>query len=56
MSQQWITCPYCGKRAMPISSMTVIKNLYIKCRGSNCRRVYEVNTDSGDGIKKFREK
>ena len=34
--QEWVCCPYCGDD-------TKIKNLPVKCKGSNCKKVFLVN-------------
>lgn len=52
----WITCPHCGKRIMPVSSGAQIRGQLIKCKRSWCGAIFTVNTDTGSGIKIFREK
>lgn len=39
----WVSCPYCGKKAFAITPGAVIQGQIFKCRGSNCKREYEVN-------------
>ena len=41
----WVVCPYCGKRAFMITPGAVIRGQLFKCRGSNCKREFEVNFD-----------
>ena len=68
--EEWVTCPYCGKKNLKINSKTVIHNLCIKttngrpqvsptilinehiasvihnlslkCKGSNCKKEFNV--------------
>ena len=42
--QRWIVCPYCDKKALPLADTTRIEHLFIQCRGSNCKRVFEADT------------
>lgn len=42
-SETWIACPYCGKRQFPITSNAVIRGQQFMCKGSNCKRFFEVN-------------
>lgn len=39
----WVFCPWCGKKAFPISEGAVIQNQKFLCRGSNCRKEFVVN-------------
>lgn len=39
----WVHCPFCGKKNLMISDNTVISNLEIKCKGSNCKKTFFVN-------------
>lgn len=39
---EWVTCPYCGKKNLKINSKTVIHNLSLKCKGSNCKKEFNV--------------
>ena len=41
--KRWVYCPWCGKKAFPIDARTRIAKLFIKCRGSNCKHMFEVN-------------
>lgn len=54
--QQWAVCPYCDKKQFPITLNAVIKGQFFKCRGSNCKRPFLVDTETGAGIRKIREK
>ena len=39
----WVHCPFCGKKNLMISDNTVISNLEIKCKGSNCKKTFFVD-------------
>ena len=39
----WECCPHCGKRNFMITGETRIHKLPWKCKGSNCRKEFEVN-------------
>ena len=39
----WECCPHCGKRNFMITDETRIYKLPWKCKGSNCRKEFEVN-------------
>ena len=39
----WECCPHCGKRNFMITDETKIHKLPWKCKGSNCRKEFEVN-------------
>lgn len=39
----WACCPFCQKKALPISPETKIQHLKLKCKGSNCKKEFEVN-------------
>lgn len=41
--EQWIVCPFCYKKALKIDKHTKIEHLTIKCKGSNCKKEYEIN-------------
>lgn len=41
--EQWIVCPFCYKKALKIDKYTRIEHLTIKCKGSNCKKEYEIN-------------
>lgn len=42
--QRIVCCPWCGKKHFRLNPETVIKNLQFKCKGSNCKRDFIVNT------------
>lgn len=39
----WVKCPFCGKRAFMITPGATIKGQVFKCRGSSCKKEFEVN-------------
>lgn len=39
----WVCCPFCQKKALLIRPNTKIQNLPLKCKGSNCKKEFEVN-------------
>ena len=39
----WVCCPYCGKKQFPVDKETKISNLKWKCKGSDCKRDFEIN-------------
>lgn len=39
----WVKCPFCGKRAFMVTPGAVIKGQIFKCRGSSCKKEFEVN-------------
>ena len=39
----WACCPFCQKKALPISPETKIQHPKLKCKGSNCKKEFEVN-------------
>lgn len=39
----WVACPYCKKRAFPITEKTKIKNLMYKCKDNKCKQLFLVN-------------
>lgn len=41
-----IRCPYCGY-CMPIyyNSQTNVKELWVKCKGRNCKKIFEIKVD-----------
>ena len=43
--KNWICCPWCGKKAFPVSDGAEIRNQEFKCRGSNCKRLFVVNLE-----------
>lgn len=40
---KYACCPFCQKKALQISPNTKIQHLKLKCKGSNCKKVFEVN-------------
>lgn len=40
---RWICCPFCGKKQFPLTDGAIIKGQMFRCKGSNCKRDYEVN-------------
>lgn len=42
-SERWVFCPYCGKRQFPITPNAVIRGQQFQCKGSNCKKHFEVN-------------
>ena len=43
MSIDWICCPYCSKKQFPLTPGAHITGQKFKCKGSNCRKEFEVN-------------
>lgn len=41
--QVWACCPFCQKKALLINPNTKIQHLKLKCKGSNCKKEFEVN-------------
>lgn len=41
-NRKWVCCPYCFKRNFMINDDTEIKHLPWKCKGSNCKKEFEV--------------
>lgn len=39
----WIMCPFCAKRQFPLTPGAHITGQKFKCKGSNCREIFEVN-------------
>ena len=42
--KEWICCPHCGKRQFPLSDGAEIKNQEFQCKGSNCKKIFRVDT------------
>lgn len=40
---KYACCPFCQKKALLISPDTKIQHLKLKCKGSNCKKEFEVN-------------
>lgn len=41
----WVICPWCCKRAFPLTKGAIIKGQMFKCKGSNCKREFVVNIE-----------
>lgn len=41
--QDWVRCPYCAKKQFPLTPGAKIQGQKFKCKGSNCKREFEVN-------------
>ena len=39
----WACCPFCQKKALLIKKKKKIWHLKLKCKGSNCKKEFEVN-------------
>ena len=39
----YICCPFCGKKNFPLTPGAKIQGQKFKCKGSNCREIFEVN-------------
>lgn len=39
----WVCCPHCGKRNFIVCETTKIEDLPWRCKGSGCRKEFEVN-------------
>lgn len=39
----WVCCPHCGKRNFIVRETTKIADFPWKCKGSGCRKGFEVN-------------
>lgn len=53
---RWIQCPFCGKRSVPITKDTEVFDLFLKCRGSNCKQVYRVDIHQSPRAAAFNER
>lgn len=42
IKEDWIACPYCGKKQFPIHE-AIIFNLIWKCQFSHCKKHFVVN-------------
>lgn len=40
----WVVCPYCLKKQIKVLPDTKIHKMPYKCRGSNCKKEFIVNT------------
>ena len=41
--QKWVQCPFCKKKQFPITAGAVIIGQMFICRGSKCKKEFEVN-------------
>lgn len=41
--RNWVFCPYCYKRQFPITTGAKIKGQIFRCKGSTCKKEFEVN-------------
>lgn len=41
--QDWVRCPYCAKKQFPITPGAKIQGQKFKCKGSNCKKEFEVH-------------
>lgn len=41
---QWAVCPWCGKKAIMISTEAKIYKLQYKCRNSRCKKCFMINS------------
>ncbi len=41
----WVTCPYCGKKAIKLLPDTKIYKMPYKCKGSKCKKEFLVNVE-----------
>lgn len=39
----WLCCPFCGKRQFMVNKDTKIVKMPWKCKGSSCKKEFEVN-------------
>lgn len=46
----WVCCPHCSKKNLMIRGDTSISNLEIKCKGSNCKKIFSVNIKDGKEV------
>lgn len=46
----YVMCPYCGKKNLMIKDNTSISNIEMKCKGSNCKKIFLVNIKDGKEI------
>ena len=50
---KYACCPFCQKKALLISPNTKIQHLKLKCKGSNCKKEFEVNVWTQNGLNAF---
>lgn len=41
--QDWVRCPYCAKKQFSLTPGAKIQGQKFKCKGSKCKREFEVN-------------
>lgn len=41
--EDWVHCCWCGKKQFPLTPGAHITRQKFKCKGSNCREIFEVN-------------
>ena len=41
--KDYVMCPYCAKKQFPLTPGAHITGQKFKCKGSNCRKEFEVN-------------
>lgn len=41
-NKKWTCCPYCGKKQFPANDGAKVSGLIWKCKGSNCKRSFEI--------------
>ena len=41
--KDYVMCPYCAKKQFPLTPGAHITGQKFKCKGSNCREIFEVN-------------
>lgn len=41
--EDWVHCCWCGKKQFPLTPGAHITGQKFKCKGSNCREIFEVN-------------
>ena len=46
----YVCCPHCSKKNLMIKDRTSISNLELKCKGSNCKKIFFVNIKDGKEI------
>ena len=46
----YVCCPHCSKKNLMIKDHTSISNLELKCKGSNCKKIFFVNIKDGKEI------
>ena len=42
-NERYVCCPWCGKRNLKVKNETLIQNLEMKCKGSNCKKIFTVD-------------